>query len=150
MNWRHDRENTSPVPYPQLGKLGAPGEQRQASRRRYRSILTAVLSALLGKGTSLIVNAITIPLTVRYLGSESYGLWVTISSAVTMYIVLDIGIATTLTNLISEAFASRDRDLAATYATTAFWLVSGIAALMGVAIWLVWPWIHWGSLFHVQ
>lgn len=150
MYGRGSRPGTAPAADAPLGTPACPGEHRRASRRRYRSILMAVLSALCGKGTSLIVNAITIPLTVRYLGNESYGLWVTISSTVTMYFVLDIGIANTLTNLISEAFARDDRDLAASYATTAFWLISGIAALLGAATWLVWPWIHWGSLFHVQ
>ena len=150
MHGRGSRHGTASTADPQWGEPTCAGERRHASRRRYRSILMAVFSALFGKGTSLLVNAITIPLTVRYLGNENYGLWVTISSAVTMYFVLDIGIANTLTNLISEAFTRDDRDFAASYATTAFWLISGIAALLGAATWLVWPWIHWGSLFHVQ
>ena len=99
------------------GISGRPGvfcQERSRSTKRYRGIVRAALSGLFGKGTSLLVNAATVPLTVRYLGSEGYGLWITISSAVTMFFVLDIGIANTLTNLISKAYANDDKKSAAT------------------------------------
>lgn len=118
--------------------------------RRYRRIAGAVLSAILGKGTAVLVSAITIPLTVRYLGAENYGLWVTISSAVTMFFVFDIGIANTLTNLISEAYAGNNKEQAAASFATAFWMVLGISASLGILAWLVWPWMHWASILHVQ
>jgi len=124
--------------------------ESQESRRRSRGIASATLTAVFGKGTSLLVGVATVPLTVRYLGAEGYGLWITISSAATMFFVLDIGIASTLTNLISEAYAADDKERAATYFATAFWLVLGISALLGLAGWIVWPFIHWVSIFHVQ
>src|SRR6202011_875866 len=98
------------------------------SKRRYRAIAAAALSGLFGKGTRLLVSAATVPLTVRYLGSEGYGLWAAISSAIAMFFVLDIGIANTLTNRISEAYAANDRQRAAANLATAFWLVLGISA----------------------
>lgn len=120
------------------------------SRRRLRRITSAGLTALFGRGTGLLVSAATVPLTVRYLGAEGYGLWITISSAATMFFVLDIGIASTLTNLISEAYAEDNKPRAATYFATAFWLVAGISALLGVAGWMLWQYIPWVSIFHVQ
>ncbi len=127
-----------------------PQQMSQESRKRYRGIASAAVTALFGKGTSLLVSATTVPLTVRYLGAEGYGLWITISSAATMFFVLDIGIASTLTNLISEAYAADDKERAATYFATAFWMILGIAALLGLAGWMLWPSIHWISLFHVR
>lgn len=129
----------------------APHNQNpQESKRRFRGIAAAALTALFGKGTSVVVSVITVPLTVRYLGAEGYGLWITISSAVTMFFLFDIGIASTLTNLISEAYAADDKELAATYFATAFWIVLGISALLGLVGWILWPSIHWVSIFHVQ
>lgn len=122
----------------------------QESRRRSRGIASATLTALFGKGANLLVSAATVPLTVRYLGAEGYGLWITISSAATMFFVLDIGIASTLTNLISESYAADDKERAAAYFATAFWLVLGISALLGLAGWILWPSIPWVSIFHVQ
>ena len=122
----------------------------QRSRKRYRGIAAAALSAFFGKGLSLLVNAATVPITVRYLGAERYGLWITISSAVAMFFVLDIGISNTLTNLISEAHANNNRELAATYFATAFWVIVGIAICFGVSGWFAWPYLHWASIFHVR
>jgi O-antigen/teichoic acid export membrane protein len=122
----------------------------QDSKRRYRGIAAAGLSALFGKGVSILVNVATVPITVRYLGPESYGLWIAISSAVAMFFVLDIGISSTLTNLISAAYARDDRNLAAAYFATAFWVILGIVACLGIAGWLVWPQVHWASIFNVQ
>lgn len=128
----------------------SPSQTKQRSTRRRRGIIKGALTGIMGKGTGLLVGAVTVPLTVRYLGSEGYGLWITISSAVTMFFVLDIGIANTLTNLISGAYARDDSKLAATYFATAFWLVLGISVLLGLAGLLFWPYINWQSLFHVQ
>ncbi|MDE3188336.1 MAG: lipopolysaccharide biosynthesis protein [Acidobacteriota bacterium] len=125
-------------------------EALQRSQKRYRGIAAAALSAFFGKGIGLLVNAATVPITVRYLGAESYGLWITISSAVAMFFVLDIGISSTLTNLISEAYAKNDRERAAAYFATAFWVIVGIAACFAVAGWLAWPYLHWASIFHVK
>jgi O-antigen/teichoic acid export membrane protein len=84
------------------------------------------------------------------LGAEGYGLWITVSSAAVMFFAFDMGIASTLTNLISEAYAANDRVLAARYFATAFWLVLAIAVVLGIVGWAVWPQIHWAAVFHVR
>ncbi|HTW81958.1 MAG TPA: MATE family efflux transporter [Terracidiphilus sp.] len=122
----------------------------QTARRRYRRIAAAGVSALAGKGTSLLVNALTVPITVRYLGAESYGLWITISSVITMFFVMDLGISSTLTNLISQSYANDDRERAAEYFSTAFWILSAIAACLGIAGALAWPHVPWGALFNIK
>ncbi len=122
----------------------------QDSRRRYRGIAAAMVSALFGRGAGLLVNAATVPLTVRYLGSEGYGLWITISSSAIMFSVLDIGIANTLTNFVSEAYASDNKQKAAAYFATAFWLVLGVTSLFAIIGLLLWPFVDWAALFNVQ
>src|SRR5258708_21696083 len=129
----------------------APSSDVDARRdKRDRRIVSAAVSALLGKGTALLVSVITVPLTVRYLGAEGYVLWITISTTVTMFFVFDIGIANTLTNLISVAYAKNDRERAAESFATAFWMVLVIAACLGILGWLIWPQIHWASIVHVR
>ena len=117
---------------------------------RNRRITTAAFSALAGKVVMIFVSAITVPITVRYLGVESYGIWITISSTITMFLVLDIGISSTLTNLISEAYAKDDRVLAAEYFSTAFWFLIGIAAIIGAAGASLWHLVSWSKLFQSQ
>jgi O-antigen/teichoic acid export membrane protein len=98
----------------------------------------------------LVVNALSIPITIRYLGAGQFGIWMTISTILSMLLVLDLGVANSLTNFVSEAYAKNDRDHASTYATTAFAVMVGVAFLLGVGGWLLWPHLNWDSIFHLS
>jgi len=117
---------------------------------RARRITAAAFSALFGKIVTLLVSVITVPVTVRYLGADSYGIWITISSTIAMFFVLDIGISSTLTNLISEAYAKNDRTLAAEYFSTALWSLIGIVTILGVSVALLWHYVCWNELFDIH
>jgi len=117
---------------------------------RLARVLKGGLSGFAGKATAVVVNAVSLPITVRYLGREQYGFWVTISTTVMMLAVLDLGIANTLTNCISRAYAERSEEMAKRYYATAFWATCAIAALLGFIGALVWPHIDWGKLFGVS
>lgn len=120
------------------------------TNKRTRRIFEAGLSALFSKGIVLLVNALSIPITVRYLGPEQFGVWVTISTTLSLLVVLDLGIASALTNLISEAYAKESRELAARYATSAFWMMMIIAAALGLIGTALWPVIPWGPVFRLE
>ena len=124
--------------------------QRLVNDPRLSRILNGGLTSLLGRGTALLVSAITLPLTVRYLGSLEYGVWVTISTSVVMLAVLDLGIANTLTNFISKAYSDSDDEQAQRYLATAFWLTVALVALMGVVAFFLWRAVPWGSVFHLS
>jgi O-antigen/teichoic acid export membrane protein len=126
-------------------QISSPADKRRRSRR----IFQAGISAVFCKGLVLLVNAISLPLTVRYLGAEQFGIWVTISTTVALLVLLDFGIASSMTNLISEAYALDDKDLASRYASTGFWIMVLIALVLGAAGAAVWPLVHWNELFHV-
>jgi O-antigen/teichoic acid export membrane protein len=124
--------------------------QQHTGRKRSRKMLEAGVSALLGKSAVLIVNLISIPIAVRYLGPVQFGIWATITTTLSLLLVLDLGIANTLTNLISEAYALEDRSQAGTYSATAFWLMLAVSAALAILGWAVWPLVNWNHVFHVE
>lgn len=117
---------------------------------RLARMLRGGASGIAGRGLGILVSLVTLPLTVRYLGPTEYGVWVTISTTVVMLSVLDLGIANTLTNFISEAFSRDDRVMAQSYFATAFWLTVLITCVIGAGGALVWRWVDWGALFHLE
>ena len=117
---------------------------------RLSRIVHGGLSALLGRAVGLMVSAISLPLTVRYLGPQRYGIWVTVSTAVVMLSVTDLGIANSLTNSISRAYAANDRLLARRFYASAFWVTLSISCCLGLALLVSWPHIAWASLFHLS
>lgn len=114
---------------------------------RFARVLKGGLSGALGKATAILVNAVSLPITIRYLGREQYGFWVTISTTIMMLAVLDLGIANTLTNCISRAYAERSEEMAKRYYATAFWATTAIAILLGFVGAATGPHIDWGQLF---
>src|SRR3982074_1724901 len=114
---------------------------------RLARVLKGAASGVIGKATAILVNAVSLPITVRYLGREQYGFWVTISTSIMMLAVLDLGIANTLTNCISRAYAERSDQMAKRYSATAFWATSTIAVLLGLFSTVIWPHIDWQKLF---
>ena len=74
---------------------GAGLHARRADRRSgFDGSCSAWLSSLL--------TLVSLPLAVRYLGAERFGVWATITSTVVFLNLLDLGIASTLTNHIAS------------------------------------------------
>lgn len=129
-----------------FGKGHAAGD----SQRRYVRIVRGIFSGLAGRGVAVIVSFFSVPLTVRYLGAERYGAWVTISTAMAWIALADFGLSSSLTNAVSEGYANDSRDLARDYVAAAFWSLAGVAALLSLIFFSVWRSVPWDRVFNVQ
>jgi O-antigen/teichoic acid export membrane protein len=108
----------------------APTSDRE---RRSRSIVRGTAAALVARGIGSLTGIITVPLTVRYLGAERYGAWMTISGVLVFLGFGDFGLASSLTNALGRAFGENDRDSARRYVTTTLAALSVVAILFVVA-----------------
>lgn len=126
------------------------GQVANDSQRRYVRILQGISSGLLSKGVNVIVGVVSVPLTVRYLGGERYGVWITISTALAWVTLADFGMSNSLTNALSEAYASERNDLAQTYFASAFWLLTLVALILGLVFTSCWHFVDWARVFNVQ
>jgi O-antigen/teichoic acid export membrane protein len=117
---------------------------------RYGRILQAVCSGTAARLLTSGLTLVSLPLAVRYLGAERYGVWATITTTAVWINLLDLGIANTLTNKISEAYALGDKTAAARYFTDALVLTGGVAAGVGVVLAFAFPSINWARLFNVS
>jgi O-antigen/teichoic acid export membrane protein len=120
------------------------------SSARYRRILQAVFSGTAARILSSGLALISLPLAVRYLGAERYGVWATVTTTAVWVNLLDLGIANTLTNHISRAFALDDKRSAARYFTNALLLTGGIAGTAAILCAILLPQINWIRLFNVS
>jgi|SRR5215469_2455822 len=138
---------SSTVRYVRLGLV-------QSSVAGYRGrdvrIVQGIFSALANKGVSVLVSFISIPLTVRYLGAERYGAWITISTAIAWLVLADFGLGNSLTNAVSEGYAKDSKELTQSAVSSAFWSLTGIALVLGMTFFAISPHVPWDRVFNVQ
>ena len=123
--------------------------QVDLSSSRHGRILKAVCSGTACRVLSSALTLIALPLCVRYLGAERYGVWATVTTTAVWINLLDLGIANTLTNHIARAYATVDRRSAARYFTNALLLTTSVAASFAILLAFVLPRVNWVRLFNV-
>jgi O-antigen/teichoic acid export membrane protein len=105
--------------------------------------------ALLGlRGISLVTGFIIVPLTLHCLTPVKYGIWLTISSTIGWFVFFDIGIGNGFRNKFAEALAHNDMELARTYLSTTYAILSIIIGIMLFCFVIVSPLTHWVSVFN--
>ena len=112
-------------------------------------IAAAASSGAAARVLSSLLTLVSLPLAVRYLGAERFGVWATITSTVVLLNLLDLGIASTLTNHVARAYALGDKPYAARCTTNALALTAVIAGIAGLAFAVLWSRIDWMALFNV-
>ena len=109
-----------------LGR-SAPQDQRD---RRSRSVVHGTATGLVARGLGLFVAVVSVPLTVRYLGPERYGAWITISTFLAFLSFTDFGLANSLTNALGKAYGEDQRAIARSYVSSAFCTLGLIALIL--------------------
>jgi O-antigen/teichoic acid export membrane protein len=117
---------------------------------RYRRIVTAVISGGAARVLSSLLTLISLPLAVRYLGAERYGVWATVVSVAVWVNLLDLGIANSLTNVISQAYARQDREEAARSLSNALAVTAGAVGLTTCFFGVFWNRVNWISVFNAS
>jgi O-antigen/teichoic acid export membrane protein len=120
------------------------------SKERYRRVALTALASGLTKGVTILTMLVSVPLTLHYLGTERYGLWMTISSLVLMMGFADMGLGLGLMNVITEAHGQEDRQAATSYVSSAFFMLLFIGTLLVALFSLAYPYIPWPRLFNVK
>lgn len=119
------------------------------SNERYRRIALTTLFSLVNKCVTFLTGLISIPLTIHYLGAERYGLWMTISSAISFLTFADLGLGNGLVNAISKSDGMDNQDEATTSVASVFFLLLGISSTLFLFYWIVYSHIPWYRFFNV-
>ena len=120
------------------------------ANQRHRRILVAAATSALAKITSVATTFISIPLTLHYLGVERFGLWITMSSVIAMLGFADLGIGNGLLNAISESNGKDDIKAMQRDISSAFAILTFIAAIIFITFVLIYPFVPWAAVFNVK
>jgi O-antigen/teichoic acid export membrane protein len=89
-----------------------------------------ILGSFLLKGISILISLLLVPLTIDYLNPTKYGIWITLTSVIAWFSFFDIGLGNGLRNKFAIAKAKGDNDLARTYISTTYAIITIISIML--------------------
>ncbi|AZQ61550.1 hypothetical protein EI427_04690 [Flammeovirga pectinis] len=99
------------------------------------------------KGFSIILSFFFIPLSISYLGSENYGIWLTLFSFLSFFTFFDFGIGHGLRNNLTTALSKNKIILAKEYVSTTYITLLVISICLSSIFILFFNLIDWQSIF---
>ncbi|MEK7953716.1 lipopolysaccharide biosynthesis protein [Luteolibacter soli] len=104
------------------------------SARRDRSIRLAVVTSFLSKAGTMLFQALSMPIAVRVLGREEFGIYLAVNVTLGVVSMLQVGIGPALAHGLSKAKAQGHEEDARQLASSAFFLSGGLALLAGLIL----------------
>lgn len=109
-----------------------------------------IIASFAIKGISMVVSFALVPLTIGYVSSELYGVWLTLSSVLTWLSFLDIGFSKGLKNKLTEAVAYNDWEKGKSLVSTTYFMMILIFLPICLLLEIMIPYIDWCSLLNVS
>lgn len=109
-----------------------------------------ILGMLFLKGGNIFIGLMLVPMTINYVDSENYGIWLTLSSMVAWMSFFNIGINNGLKNKLGEALANGDLDLGKKYVSTTYAMLCLIFIPLMLILLFVVPFIDWYSVLNIS
>lgn len=120
----------------------------EVAKRRTANYFKQVQASVLFKAGAVLASFISIPILIRYLGVEQFGVWSTILSVMTWLVLFDLGIGNGLKNCVSKALAENNRLETSKYISAGYTLIGGIAIVLWVFSFFGAYYIPWGLVFN--
>jgi O-antigen/teichoic acid export membrane protein len=131
--------------------LGADGAAHERTAERGKHIRLTVFTGLVARASSMLMTIVSVPLTLNYLGPERFGLWMTVTSVVSMLAFADFGIGNGLLTVVAEASGRDDQIAIRRYITSAFAILVFIAVVIFAVFFLfIFPAVDWAHVFNVH
>lgn len=124
--------------------------EKDHARERHVRVALGAGASLLAKVFSVGTALISAPLTLHYLGSERYGMWMTMSSLVAMFAFADLGIGNGVLNAVAAAHGRNDRRAIRGFVSSGFFALSAVACVLIGVFALAYPFVPWFKLFNVE
>jgi O-antigen/teichoic acid export membrane protein len=118
---------------------------QMVSQARTKNYVRQIKGAVIFKGLAVVASFMVIPLMIRYLGQEQYGVWSTLLSIMSWVSFFDLGIGNGLRNKLAEVLAKNQTVEASAYVSSGYSWIGILAMLLFILISAMtfhMPWRH--------
>lgn len=120
------------------------------SRERTRNYLQQIKGAVVYKAVAMLASFLAIPMMIRYLGQEQFGVWSTLLTVMSWIVFFDLGVGNGLRNKVAEALARNDKAEAANYIASGYSLIGLIALVLWALVTGASFFVPWQAVFNTQ
>jgi O-antigen/teichoic acid export membrane protein len=118
--------------------------------KREKNLVKHIVLNLLYKGGGVIITLLMVPLSIKYLGKENYGIWITLFSGVAMFSFFNFGLGHGLRNYLTQAIANNNLVKAKKYISVAYNAIFFIGIVLAIFFFWVFEYINWQAIFKVK
>ena len=120
------------------------------SKERTRNYLHQIKGAVVYKAVAMLASFLAIPMMIRYMGQEQFGVWSTLLTVMSWIVFFDLGIGNGLRNKVGEALAKNDIAEAAGYIASGYSLIGLIALVLWAIVTGASFFVPWQTVFNTQ
>ena len=117
---------------------------------RSQNYLRQVKGGALYKIGAIGMTFLVMPIMIKYLGVEQFGVWTTMLTLITWVMLFDLGIGNGLKNRVSESLAQDNLEQVRGYISTAYGLIGVISLALFVLFSVIGNWLSWQVIFNTQ
>lgn len=122
--------------------------QDDSAAARNRALARGIFSSFASRGVAALAPLAMIPLMLPALGSDTYGVWMTIVSVTGMLIWADLGLGNGLMTRLSAHLARKDWQAARSDLLTTYLIVAGVAVVIAAVIVASPFFVSWSTLLN--
>lgn len=116
---------------------GASSRHSAGGLERTRTVRVQTVLSFAYKGLAIVLGLAIVPVGLRYLGPERFGIWITLLSVLSWLSLLDVGLGNGMQNRVAEAIAVGDHARARRYISTTYFAIACLmltaAAILAIA-----------------
>lgn len=122
----------------------------KSGNRRTKLVKINILLGIVVKGLSILASLMLVPMTINYISSELYGIWLTLSSIILWIGFFDIGFGNGLRNKLGESIALGKYRKGQIYVSTTYAVLFFVFVSIGALFYFLSPVISWSSFLNVS
>jgi O-antigen/teichoic acid export membrane protein len=130
--------------------LSSTQDRYQRLSPRAKAVGYFFVSSLFARGVSALCQILQVPIAIKALGNEAFGLWISLMSVSYLITFADFGLGQGTQNKLAEAFATNRRDLQRDLFANAFVVLSVIGLVVFLVGNIALRSVDFATLFHIK
>ena len=122
----------------------------QQGSQRSVTVKKNIIYSFLIKGGSIFLSMLIVPLTLGYVSTELYGIWLTLSSVIAWFHFFDMGLTLEIKNRLTEALTVNDTEKAKRLVSTTYISLCSIFIPLAILLICITPKVDWATVLNVN